>query len=1355
MSTISNYQYSSPFKFLDAFEKDDYDTFFGRSKEVEKVFNYLRRTNLVVLFGPSGSGKSSLAQCGVANNSKNWKAIVIRRNENLITSFFNEIENLFKDESTELVRSIHIDYNCIIANSLKTTKDGEIVLEFDENDNYEYLKNIENKTRKLFSNVVYKPLFIFDQFEELFLFGDEKEINEFSLLLNLISKQVKFSDNLICIQSEFYAGLEKLGHLNPHIFDYKCEISDPNINNVKKIIRRTFRAFNINQVEDGQNHLPKTNSKRIKEDIQNNRVDKIVQQLSVDKKVYLPFLQIYLDKLYVEDFIRTYKDDEKLLLNPKEIRFNQKPLEFTLEEIESYGKISKILTDYIIDINRTVINRKNEIEGDKHKDSVIKFLKRLISKRGNKQPLKIIELEKKIKNEEKKILTIDDNEVLKSKIINDIWGDTKVDVDRSLGDIIGELIKARIVKREGNYIELSHNLLAKIVRKIKVDKDIFEYYKDHFNSAFDTYAEEKKRKIKKRTLLDRNLIKNIGHNINPFITGTNDDDERKQFWKKSRLALQRRKLFNTLGIVIGIGAIVVLAPILLAQNQELKKLILKALQMEATVAKKDEEENKIKKDIYDALGFEGNDNTKMYLKLSKIDAELKNKELLKDSEFPIFEMKYNELISSLEYRPFYFQKKEIDTNKINNIHSFKTRAFKGNNNFTTIFLNSNTKIYPLHLNFRSGIKTIDWKLLKEIEPVRSKARIFNFEPFQYENGFMILHSDKFGLHVNQLVLSESNEELVSRIKPFKLKYEGNPVFKGISLIEHIRDRKGNNTFLCWSDEDKQIHKVVVYKQDSILDSKIAIEKFRLIKDSIGSNEKLKDTILFNKSRIKFIEKISEDTVSIIANIDNKIPYFLTFSLPDNPGLQMKDFINFYDLTKLRSELSIEEIQDIKIDIGNKKKKDLYVAIDRSVYKLDLKNLATNDLIPKPIVTLNLKATINKIDVRNNKLIIGCKDGRVYIVDLEKASDDRMTKELIGHSDAVNNVSFINGTKYCITVGEEGDVTTWNISSFEEESTTIKNGIRLDYRKNKLHVGYKTSARDNISRAIRLFDSNLKEIGNEIKFKKRNSLLHLDLVDPNTSMIKTIINSNSKKLTPFLSSESINIEGEINDIKVVEDRVVIATNKGIYLNKSSNTNLDRIRPDLSFTSVDIHPYNSDLFIAGEKGGKVYLWNLIKNASKPEKYPGHSESVEDVCFSKDGKYFVSGSIDNEVKIWKENTTEKFDLDIENKSFDSYGIYDTLGDINDNIIELKFNQENILATLAEDNKVILYKINDKKNVKRKKVIRIPSVVKHDHKIISIALDENDFIYTLDIMGNIKKWGIGHKVKEKINERVHQFVQ
>ena len=83
----------SPFKFLDAYQKKDKDIFFGRDKEIELLYDTTFETDLILVYGQMGTGKTSLIQCGLANRFResDWFDLYIRRGDNINTTLWEEI----------------------------------------------------------------------------------------------------------------------------------------------------------------------------------------------------------------------------------------------------------------------------------------------------------------------------------------------------------------------------------------------------------------------------------------------------------------------------------------------------------------------------------------------------------------------------------------------------------------------------------------------------------------------------------------------------------------------------------------------------------------------------------------------------------------------------------------------------------------------------------------------------------------------------------------------------------------------------------------------------------------------------------------------------------------------------------------------------------------------------------------------------------------------------------------------------------------------------------------------------------------------------------------------------------------
>src|SRR5512133_1097891 len=107
----------SPFKFLDSYSKEDRDIFFGRDNEIEELHSRVFQSRILVVYGISGTGKSSLINCGLANkfNDSDWLPVNIRRGTNINQSLS---ENLAKNALTKssskdilkLIRSVYLDH---------------------------------------------------------------------------------------------------------------------------------------------------------------------------------------------------------------------------------------------------------------------------------------------------------------------------------------------------------------------------------------------------------------------------------------------------------------------------------------------------------------------------------------------------------------------------------------------------------------------------------------------------------------------------------------------------------------------------------------------------------------------------------------------------------------------------------------------------------------------------------------------------------------------------------------------------------------------------------------------------------------------------------------------------------------------------------------------------------------------------------------------------------------------------------------------------------------------------------------------------------------------------------------------
>lgn len=280
----------SPFKFLDAFTLEDKAAFFGRETETEALYEMIFRTPLLLVYGASGAGKTSLIQCGLASrfDGPEWYPFFIRRqdniNESLRTSLLAALEQAPADDSvTGLVSEIFEEYLSPV-----------------------YL--------------------IFDQFEELFILGSPEEQERFAQDIKALLAAELSCKVIFTIREEYLGRLYHFEQIIPSLFDFRLRVEPMTHSRIKEVLQLSFAAFNISlepSVED--------------------RLQEITDNLSSPKAgIQLPYLQVYLDMLWREDYDRTYGEktwDNDQLAYP--------PLEFTRQEIAEFGKIDEVLKKFL------------------------------------------------------------------------------------------------------------------------------------------------------------------------------------------------------------------------------------------------------------------------------------------------------------------------------------------------------------------------------------------------------------------------------------------------------------------------------------------------------------------------------------------------------------------------------------------------------------------------------------------------------------------------------------------------------------------------------------------------------------------------------------------------------------------------------------------------------------------------------------------------------------------------------------------------------------------------------------------------------------------------------------------------
>lgn len=285
----------SPFKFIDAYTQDDGDIFFGRDREVAQLYNAVFAFRHTLLYGASGTGKTSLIQCGLGSKfyDTDWLPLFIRRQQNINISLRN-----------------------VLHKSLGVSDGSETDLVF-----------LMDSLFKKYYKTIY---LIFDQFEELYTEGKKEEQEEF---YENIKNILKFDNNLQ-VKILFVMREEWLGHLNdferviPRLFDNRLRLERIRKNLlISRVVPGILRKAEIELV-DGV-----------------TASDIIGQICDTSTEADLTDLQIYLDRLYQS---ASGKDDSVLsfdrALLEKVGRIDDVLSVFLSEQLEKLAK--KLVSDF-------------------------------------------------------------------------------------------------------------------------------------------------------------------------------------------------------------------------------------------------------------------------------------------------------------------------------------------------------------------------------------------------------------------------------------------------------------------------------------------------------------------------------------------------------------------------------------------------------------------------------------------------------------------------------------------------------------------------------------------------------------------------------------------------------------------------------------------------------------------------------------------------------------------------------------------------------------------------------------------------------------------------------------------------
>jgi hypothetical protein len=446
---------------LDSFEKNERNTFFEREDEIRIIYNYIHESNIVLVNGPLGTGKSSIIKCGLANcfEKTDWLEIFVRRYDDINISLRKEI-------------------------NLKNKKDFPLD------------SDILDCLRSLYLDF-FKPIYlIFDQFEEIFIFGSTEEQETFFNELRRLLDARDIPCKVIFIMRERYiAQLQKYESIVPEIFDKRVLIERMTDNDIKNVIKKSCEHFEI-ETDDAT-------------------VEAIVRNLKIDENlIELPHLQIYLDRLW-----------HKAPGPPKSFRIG------LLSEI---GNIQNVLKQFLEERIENTISEVSAEYRSVNYNTVRDVLYCFVSDEGTKRP-------QKIEDVVSKAAPLD----IATAIVKSLASKNILRLDkysRNGADSIYEIAHdslAKIVYDKFN-LENSH-----IARTIKTIKDSYLKYEQSNRFWF------------LRSYLDRNDLRDIKRSTKDIKENVAlSKQPTKEEWKF--VADSKRRLTTIYGLSYAAGAVFIL-----------------------------------------------------------------------------------------------------------------------------------------------------------------------------------------------------------------------------------------------------------------------------------------------------------------------------------------------------------------------------------------------------------------------------------------------------------------------------------------------------------------------------------------------------------------------------------------------------------------------------------------------------------------------------------------------------------------------------------------------------------------------------------------------------------------------------
>ncbi len=212
-----------PYKFLDYYDVQDKDLFFGREEETVSILQSLLAHKLLILFGQSGVGKTSLLKAGVFPQllDRDYTVIYCRLTDPKLESILVECDKLL---STSLDRLVAVPKEAanILLDKVRLSRKSFVLL--------------------------------LDQVEQMFKDFEQSSFDPIcEFLKTIINHEMVQCHVLLSVREDYFVRLNDLTHIIPDVFNNRYHLTSLKSSSAEVAIRRPAQSVGL-QCDDSFVH---------------------------------------------------------------------------------------------------------------------------------------------------------------------------------------------------------------------------------------------------------------------------------------------------------------------------------------------------------------------------------------------------------------------------------------------------------------------------------------------------------------------------------------------------------------------------------------------------------------------------------------------------------------------------------------------------------------------------------------------------------------------------------------------------------------------------------------------------------------------------------------------------------------------------------------------------------------------------------------------------------------------------------------------------------------------------------------------------------------------------------------------